>query len=78
MRSYHEALPYNPGNAAYLKAFQDNLDYAYDNFLYSGMLPTSLLGGWNRDRQRNNTEGMFEFTFGAVVQRMYYDFFFVR
>ncbi len=65
MRSYHEALPYNPGNAAYLKAFQDNLDYAYDNFLYGGMLPTSLLGGWNRDRQRNNTEGMFEFTFGA-------------
>lgn len=65
MRAYQESLPYNSGNSAYLKAYQDNLDYAYDNYLYEGMLPTSLLAGWNRDRQKNNTEGMFQFTFGS-------------
>lgn len=65
MRAYAESYAYHKANNDYLTAYQNNLDYGYENFLYSGALPTNLLVGWNRDRAKNNCEGMFEFTFGA-------------
>jgi len=65
MRSYVDARVYYEGTAAPIQSFQDNLDYAWDNFLYEGMLPPSLLGGWNSDRSKNDEEGMFAFTFSA-------------
>jgi hypothetical protein len=48
-----------------IDSFQKNLDYAWDNFLYEDMLPTSLLGGWNMDRSKNSVEAMFTFAFAS-------------
>lgn len=65
MRAYVDAYAEHKAASAYLETFQNNLDYAYDNHRYNGLLPTNLLVGWNRDRGKNNTEGMFIFTFAA-------------
>lgn len=48
-----------------IDSFQQNLDYAYDNFFYKGFLPPNLLVGWSRDKGKNNMEGMFIFAFAA-------------
>lgn len=64
-RGYVDACPYDGAASAAIDSFQKNLDYAWDNFLYEGMLPSSLLVGWNQDRSRNNVEGMFTFAFAA-------------
>jgi predicted alpha-1,6-mannanase (GH76 family) len=65
MRGYVDVYPADGTVANYIDSFQKNLDYAYDNFLYKGFLPTNLLVGWNRDNGKNNTEGMFNFAFAA-------------
>ena len=65
MRGYVDVYPADGNVAGYIDSFQKNLDYAYDNFLYKGFLPTNLLVGWNRDNGKNNTEGMFNFAFAA-------------
>lgn len=65
MRAYAESYTYHKENGDYLGAYQKNLDYGYENYLKSGALPTNLLVGWNRDNSKNNSEGMFQFTFGA-------------
>ena len=65
MRSWVDACKAYAGTEAPIASFQDNLDYAYENFLYEGMLPPSLLGGWNKDESKNEMEGMFAFTFAA-------------
>ena len=64
-RGYVDAYPYDGAAATAIDSFQKNLDYAWDNYLYEGMLPPSLLVGWNQDRSRNNVEGMFIFAFAA-------------
>ena len=46
-------------------SFQNNLDYAYSNYLKDGILPPSLLYGWSLQKGNNNMEGMFAFTFAA-------------
>lgn len=61
MRGYVDVHPSYSAVATYLDSFQRNLDYAYENHLYKGMLPTNLLVGWNRETGKNNTEGMFIF-----------------
>lgn len=65
MRAWVDAYPAYETNADYIDSFQKNLDYGYDNFLYKGFLPTNLLVGWSRDNGKNNTEGMFNFSFAA-------------
>lgn len=65
LRGYVDVYPADGDVAGYIDSFQKNLDYAYDNFLYKGLLPTNLLVGWNRDNGKNNTEGMFNFAFAA-------------
>ncbi len=65
MRGYADTYPSYATTATYLNSFQKNLDYGYDNFLYKALLPTSLLAGWNPDKGRNDTEGMFEFAFAS-------------
>lgn len=64
MRAYAEVYPVHAAAATYLGAFQKNLDYAYDNFLYRGFLPPNLLGGWSNGGNEN-VEGMFTFAFAA-------------
>lgn len=63
MRGYVDAYPIYRQVDAYIRTFQQNLDYGYQNFLYNGILPHDLLQGWNEGNQ--NTEGMFSFTFAA-------------
>ncbi|WP_211657542.1 glycoside hydrolase family 76 protein [Parapedobacter composti] len=65
MRGYVDFYPAYQGTETYIDAFQKNLDYAYEHFLHNGFLPTNLLVGWNRDRGKNDTEGMFTFAFAA-------------
>jgi predicted alpha-1,6-mannanase (GH76 family) len=66
MRAYADVYPVHAAAATYLDAYRKNLDYAYDNFLYKGFLPTSLLVGWSRTGNENNkVEGMFTFAFAA-------------
>lgn len=65
MRAYAEAYSVNAAAADCLKAFQDNLDYAYENFKYESMLPVNPLAGWNRDKAKNDTEAMFTFVNAA-------------
>lgn len=65
MRGYAEIYPSYSNVNTCLGSFQKNLDYAYDNFLYKGFLPTNLLVGWSLDNANNRTEGMFNFTFAA-------------
>lgn len=45
-----------------LSSFQTNLDYAYDRFLLSDMLPIDLLGGWNGGTK---TKGFHQSAFAA-------------
>lgn len=65
MRGYVDFNPHYKNSDRYINAFQKNLDYAYNNFFYKGFLPTNLLVGWNRDRGKNDVEGMFTFAFAA-------------
>jgi predicted alpha-1,6-mannanase (GH76 family) len=65
MRGYVDVYPAYENVAEYIHTFQQNLDYAYDNFLYKGFLPTNLLVGWSYDNNNNRTEAMFNFTFAA-------------
>lgn len=65
MRGYVDMYPYYNGVSQYIDAFQKNLDYGYSNHLYKGVLPANLLKGWDEDNNKNNSEGMFSFTFGA-------------
>ena len=65
MRGYVDAYAYYPTTSDFIAAFQHNLDYAYDNYLYKSMLPTNLLVGWSRENSNNKVEGMFTFAFAA-------------
>ncbi len=66
MRGYVDASASYAGASGCIDAFQKNLDYAYEHFLYEAMLPTHLLVGWNRtDKSKNNVEAMFTFAFAA-------------
>lgn len=65
MRGYVDVYPSYKNVSTALSSFQNNLDYAYENFLYKDMLPTNLLVGWNRESGKNNTEAMFTFAFAA-------------
>ena len=55
---------YNDVNK-YINSFQQNLDYAYDNYLHQDFLPTNLLVGWSLDNNNNKVESMFTFAFAA-------------
>jgi hypothetical protein len=65
MRAYVDLYPSYQGTAVNIESFQKNLDYAYENFFYKGFLPPNLLVGWNREKGKNNMEGMFTFAFAA-------------
>ena len=66
MRGYVDASAAHTAASGCIAAFQHNLDYAYDNYLYKQMLPTNLLVGWNKaEKSKNNVEAMFTFAFAA-------------
>lgn len=65
MRGYVDFYPFSRKTGDYIDTFRKNLDWAYDHFLYKGLLPTDLLAGWDQDANNNQTEGMFSFAFAA-------------
>lgn len=65
MRAFADVYPSHKDAGTALGTYQQNLDYAYNNYLYKGFLPTSLLLGWSRNTDSNAGEGMFAFTFAA-------------
>ncbi len=65
LRGFIDLYPYYKNVGAYIDTFQQNLDYGYENYFYKGFLPTNLLMGWDNDISKNDTEGMFSFTFAA-------------
>ncbi len=65
MRGYVDIYPEYGNAAEYIDSFQQNLDYAYENHLYEGFLPTNLLVGWSLEDSNNRTESLFNFAFAA-------------
>ncbi len=65
MRGYVDVSTSYKEVAEYINSFQKNLDYAYENFFYKGILPANLLEGWNTDNRKNRTEAMLSFAFAA-------------
>lgn len=65
MTGYAEAWRLAPDAVKGLASFQNNLDYAWDNYLTMGHLPADLLVGWSRTATDNNTEGMFAFAYAS-------------
>ena len=73
MRAYVDAAPYNTSiyngkthaeNA--LLSFQQNLDYATDNYARNAMLPINLLNGWSVSTgDENITKGFHQLAFAA-------------
>lgn len=65
MRSYLDAYPVCLQASDALNSFQMNLDYGFNNFLTDSFLPDNLLVGWKSNRNSNNVEAMFTFSFAA-------------
>lgn len=65
MRGYVDVYPSYKNVNGYVNSFQQNLDYAFSNFLHQDFLPTNLLVGWSLDNSNNKVEAMFTFTFAA-------------
>ena len=47
--------------------FQDNLDYAYENYLKDGFLPNNLLGGWE---QNTKTKAFHQAAYAAEYAKL--------
>ncbi len=65
LRGFVDVNPFYAGSDTAVESFQKNLDFAWSNFLYEHMLPSSLLGGWSLDRSKCRVEGMFTLSFAA-------------
>ncbi len=65
LRGYIAASEYYSKADVYVKSFQDNLDCGWDNYLKDGMLPISLLAGWNKDSSKNEVNLMYTFARAA-------------
>ena len=73
MRAYVDAHPYNtttynnkPCTQNALESFQQNLDYAFENYQRDAMLPINLLNGWDVSTgDANVTKGFHQLAFAA-------------
>ena len=65
LRGWVDIAPYYANVKLNVGTFQANLDYAWENYLTDGLLPSSLIYGWNSEKFKNNVEGMFEFAFAS-------------
>ena len=71
MRGYVDAYSTYTAAASCIEAFQNNLDYAYENYQYKHIKKKALnlLVGWYKaEKNKNNVEGMFTFAFAANMQ----------
>lgn len=65
LRGYIDAYPAYNNAALPVDSFQQVYDYAYDKFLYKGMMPNSLYLGWSNDRSKRNVRGRNQFAYAA-------------
>jgi len=65
LRGYIDLAPFDNSVTPYIEAFHKNIAYSHVNFNYKGLLPSDLLGGWNKDEAKNQVEGMFMFSFAT-------------
>lgn len=65
LRGWVDVSPYYPNVDLQVMSFQHNLDYAFENNLYKGLLPPNLLCPWNTIQTYCKTEGMFEFAYAT-------------
>lgn len=65
LRGYLDFARVDQSALDYIQPFKKNLEYAHSNFSYEGLIPSDLLGGWNKDHSKNSTEGMFMFAFAT-------------
>ncbi len=65
LRGLVDVYPRYNNIAPYIETFQQNLDYAYQNHKYKGLLPVNPLTGWKENIEENSVEGMFSFAFAA-------------
>lgn len=58
LEGYLDLFPYDTTCQTYIAAFQDSLDYGYENHLdKNGLLPRDLLAGWDTDATRPGDTG---------------------
>ena len=65
LRGWVDVSAHYSNVAMNIGTFQNNLDYAYENYLKDNMLPPNLLYGWNTTESKNNIEAMFTFSYAA-------------
>ena len=50
LESWTELYPHDrEATLVYIEAYEANLNYAYENFLFDGLIPSDWVNGWNRD-----------------------------
>ena len=65
LRGWVDVFPFYNNAALPIESFQNNLDYAYENSIEEGTLPTSLLHGWSSNRNSCSVKGFFQFAYAA-------------
>ncbi len=65
LRGFIDAFPAYSGAALPVDSFQQVYDYAYDNFLYEGLMPNSLYLGWANDKSKRTVRGRDQFAYAA-------------
>lgn len=65
LRGWVDVSAHYANVAVNIGTFQNNLDYAWKNYLKEDMLPANLLYGWNTIYSKNNIEAMFTFAYAA-------------
>lgn len=54
LESWTELYPHDrEATLVYIEAYEANLNYAYENFLFDGLIPSDWVNGWNRDEDGN-------------------------
>lgn len=70
LRGFVDMYQYYEAAENYINTFQENLDFGFEHHLYNGFLPVNLLGGWKKDSDQNDLEGMFSFSYVAVYANL--------
>lgn len=65
LRGWVDVSAHYDNVAVNIGTFQNNLDYAWKNYLKEDMLPANLLYGWNTIYSKNNIEAMFTFAYAG-------------
>lgn len=54
LAAWTELYPYDKeATLTYIQAYEANLNYAYENFLYDDLIPADWVNGWSKDEEGN-------------------------